>query len=454
MKVALLGPYPPDGHLAGGVDAVVWALAEGLAARPAKSPQGAESPQGAKSPQGEVELHVLTAAAGLEMPVVSRSRPGLTLHQVPLRRGDRLLWHWPFVRSLIRTLQAVAPDVVHAHGTGPYAAAALGCGRPAVITPHGVIFREAALAPRWGSRWAGVELPPIQLPLIQLAARLRWMFDAWYERWIVRRARDLIAISPYVVQEYRPLTRARFHTIENPVADVFFDIPLAGQELAPRTSEPGAAETERGRMLCVARLIPRKDILTLLHAFARVRAAVPGTRLEIAGQTDADTSTPLSTSPPYTRACLATVAELGLEGSVHFLGEQHGAALVDCYARADLVLLTSRQETAPVVVAEAMAAGRPVVATRVGGVPYMVADGQTGLLADAGDPQGLADATIALLSQPERRRAYGEAGRKAAWQRFRLEAVVQRTVELYASMLATNRSRRLPASGGGCPWRI
>jgi len=110
--------------------------------------------------------------------------------------------------------------------------------------------------------------------------------------------------------------------------------------------------------------------------------------------------------------------------------------LADCYARADVVLLTSRQETAPLVVSEAMAAGRPLVATRAGGVPLMVRDGVTGFLTDPGDVVGLAQATLALLVQPDRCRAFGEAARAEAEQRFRLAVVVERTMALYDDLIA------------------
>lgn len=386
MKVAVLGPLPGEGAFAGGVDAVVSALVDGLAARP------------------EIELHLVTAVPGLMTATTEqRCAPasdgcGYSLHCVPHPRGDRLLWHLPVVRPLADVLAKIDPDVVHAHMAGLYAGAALRSGRPAAITLHGVVFREAALA----------------LAHSSAAARLRWRLDALYERWVVRRAHDLIAVSPYVAQEYRSLTSARFHEIENPVGDRFFSVP----DIMEHSASPV--------LLCVARVLPRKDILTLLEAFAGVRAAIPDATLEIAGQADAD--------PAYTAACRSAIERLGLGGSIRFLGSQGGDDLAGCYARSDVVLLTSRQETAPVVVAEAMAAGRPVVATAVGGVPFMVADGVTGLLAQPADAAGLAHATIALLRNPAQRAAFGHAARTQARQRFRLSTVVERTVALYRNL--------------------
>ncbi len=379
MKVALLGPYPSQ--IAGGVDAVVAALAQGLVRRP------------------EVNLHVLSAVPGLNVPK-EESRPGLTLHLVPHPRGDRLLWHLPIARVLCQILARIAPDVVHAHMASFYADAALRSGRPAVITPHGIIFREAALAQGNSS----------------LPAQLRWLLDMWYERWVLRRAKDLVAISPYVAQEFRRLTKARFHDIENPVADSFFELPSRDTRV-----------DGQHRLLCVARVIPRKDILTLLQAFVLVKAECPGASLDIAGDMNAN--------PDYSTICTETASKLGLGTSVRFLGDLQGAALLERYAAADLVTLTSRQETAPVTIAEAMAAGRAVVATNVGGVSFMVANGRTGLLTAPGDAHNLASAAITLLADDERRARFGRMARLEAERRFRLKAIVERTMTLYSDLI-------------------
>ncbi len=115
------------------------------------------------------------------------------------------------------------PDLVHAHSAGIYGGAAVTCGRPAVITAHGVIGREAQQA------W----------PLLRWPDRLRWLSDARYERWVVGHSQEIIAISPYIVAEFGRRTRARFHLIENPVDESFF--------AADRP--PPVAD----RLLCVAR---------------------------------------------------------------------------------------------------------------------------------------------------------------------------------------------------------
>jgi len=116
--------------------------------------------------------------------------------------------------------------------------------------------------------------------------------------------------------------------------------------------------------------------------------------------------------------------------------------LADGYRAADIVVLPSRAETLGLGVLEAMACGRPVVATRVGGIPELVSEGATGDLVAAGDTEGLITACRRLLASPGLRARYGAAGREAA-KSFELAAVADAWLELYASLVEA-RVRRSP----------
>lgn len=114
---------------------------------------------------------------------------------------------------------------------------------------------------------------------------------------------------------------------------------------------------------------------------------------------------------------------------VHFLG--HRTDMPELMAASDLVVLPSRSEALPTVLMEAAAAGRPVVATRVGGVAEVVEDGRTGFLVPPDDPRALARAVDEMLDDPARARAFGERARSRARERFSLDRQAEGTLELW-----------------------
>jgi glycosyltransferase involved in cell wall biosynthesis len=130
------------------------------------------------------------------------------------------------------------------------------------------------------------------------------------------------------------------------------------------------------------------------------------------------------------RAELARHAERrGVADRVVFAGYRPNAAALA--GEADVFVLPSSAEGLPVVLLEAMAHGRPVVATRVGGTPELVTDGETGLLVSPGDVEALASALEGLLRDPERRRRLGDAGRRRVEKHFSAEAMTRRLLEIY-----------------------
>jgi glycosyltransferase involved in cell wall biosynthesis len=290
---------------------------------------------------------------------------------------------------LLRSVEVLRPDVIHAHGSLVYASAATRSGLPAVVTVHGIMAREAST---------------LQDPRKRIARAL----DSWFERRTLRHVQDLIAISPYVLDFYPRLASARVRHIDNPVDDSYFDIR--------RAEEPC-------RILCPVRVIPRKGLLFALQALPGLLSEFPNLQLRVAGEKAA--------MPSYQAACQSFIQDQGLAPHVRFLGNLSAAELAEEYAHCTLMLLPSMQETAPVVIGEAMAAAVPIVATRVGGVPYLLQHGSTALLVDYGDTDGLVAALRGLLRDSSLRHALGSRGRIQAEDRFRLSVVADRTVQVY-----------------------
>jgi glycosyltransferase involved in cell wall biosynthesis len=153
-------------------------------------------------------------------------------------------------------------------------------------------------------------------------------------------------------------------------------------------------------VVSVARLDPQKNPLGLIRAFAAALGHDPRARLLLAGDGS------------LREAARAEAASLGLADSVRLLGVQPNVA--ELLAAADVFALFSSYEGNPMAVMEAMAAGLPVVATSVGGVPEIVVDGETGLLVPAGDMDAFSAALAAVSADLPRRRAMAESARRRA----------------------------------------
>jgi glycosyltransferase involved in cell wall biosynthesis len=309
---------------------------------------------------------------------------------------------------LARLIRALRPDVVHTHTAKAGAvgrAAAVLAGprrRPVVVhTFHGHVLRG-------------------------YFGRAGTLLFRAIETALARATDRLVAVSPEVRDELVGLGVA--------AADRFSVIRL-GIELEPRVAFAGdTAELRRrhgvgaetfvvgwfGRMTAVKRT---DDLLAALAAL-RGRG-VDGVLLLVGDGDD--------------RARLEQRAhDLGLARSCLFLGYQEDVA--PWYALCDAVALTSASEGTPVTIIEALAAGRPVVATDVGGVPDVVDEGESGFLVAPGDTEALAERLELLARDPERRASMGAAGRERVLRRYAVERLVDDVDALYRELLGATTS--------------
>ncbi len=376
MKVVILAPYPENvNKVRGGVEAVILYLIEGL--------------QQFK----DLDLHVVTLARGTQQEKVVSSAH-LTMHYVPAASRLSYLTFYINRNRVKQKIMSLAPDIIDAHVAGPYVEAALQSNYPTVVTLHGVRRREVqtykTAFTRFYKGW----------PIIRT------------ERYCVKNAQHIIAISPYIVDDFNDLIRAKVYHIENPIADKFFDV---------------IDQTQPNQILFAGIIIPRKQVLELLQAMVTVKRVVPTVQLRLAG----DTHDPFDGSGQYFAELQAFIAREQLAENVQFLGNLSEEALLKEYETCSLLVLPSVQETTPMVIMQAMAAGKAVVASRVGGVPYQVEDGQTGLLIDSGDVPALAEALLKLLQNNNLRTRMGHKAKTVAEERFRTGIVARRTREVF-----------------------
>jgi glycosyltransferase involved in cell wall biosynthesis len=312
---------------------------------------------------------------------------------------------------LARLIRRERPDILHTH-----------------TAKAGTVGRVAALL-------SGRKGPPIVVHTFHghvlrgYFGPLRSLFFCLLERWLAARTTVLIAVSPQVRDD---LVALRVAPSER------FVVIRLGIELDERVSgsQDGRLESRRylgippdrfavgwiGRMTAVKRT---DDVLV---AFKRLRDGGVDACLCMVGD------------GPDRPQLEHRAHELGIVKDTLFLGYQEDVA--PFYAAFDALVLPSSNEGTPVSAIEALAAGRPVVATRVGGVPDVVQEGEDGFLVEPGATDELAERLAQLARDPALRERMGEAGRQRVLPRYAVERLVDDVDRLYRSLLSGVGARR------------
>lgn len=319
-----------------------------------------------------------------------------------LRREIQPLDDLKTLIALVRLLRKTRPDVLHTH------------------------LAKAGLLGRIAGRLTGVPVivHTFHGNVLQgyFGRLTSWTFLV-LERMLARMSTAVVAISHGQVAELERLGIARGAKVVR--------VPL-GLDLQP------FLEAETGRLRAelavpedvpligiVARLVPIKAVDLFLEAAAIVRSERPDSRFVVIG--DGELRPELE----------ALVRARGLNGAVRFLGWR--ADLPSIYADLDVLVLTSRNEGTPVSVIEALAAGRAVVATRVGGVPDLLESPDCGITVPPGDGEAIARAVLKLIDDPVRRASLGAAGRARVYPEHDISTLVLRIEELYERLVASGR---------------
>lgn len=385
IRVALGSVYPYDeSRVRGGVEGVALYLTRALAKR------------------DDVELHVVSCNRTIKRSCTEQRGP-VTFHW--LATGQKLYGLRAATIDAWRVKQVyaqISPDVIHVQHFSEYAVAA-DLKVPVVLTIHGV---EALV------------------PHMQKTAHFRGLVGK-YRKWIaarlaqesIRKASAIVDTSGGYVSRLlgAELSGKPNYRIANPIADDFFSI-----------EHPENTVNRHPLILWAGQISERKNVTELVQAFASVASRLPEARLMLIGGI-ADSR--------YFQRIQSIVVGKRLEGKIRITGHISQTELLQAYAQAAILVLPSIEETAAMVLAQAMAGGKPVVATRVGGIPWMVEDGVTGYLVDVGDTKGMADRLVELLQDGTKRREMGQAARQVARQRFAADRVAEKTMQAYRDLL-------------------
>ena len=316
---------------------------------------------------------------------------------VPLRHMQRPVSPWRDACALlevVRLMRRVRPHVVHANSS------------------------KAGFVGRIGARLVGV---PVTIFTVH-----GWAFRAptgatsVVYRWLERLVRPLTTAFVCVSDSERNAgIAARTCDPETTV------VIRAGGDLDAPRARPGEGPPQ---VVFVGRLASPKDPFTLVTALSALNGRTFSALLVGDGPQRATVETQLAATPKAV--------------PIELVGDRHDVPAV--LAASHVFVLSTRSEGLPLTVLEAMAAGLPVVASRVGGIPEAVVDGETGLLVAPGDPEELAAALARLLDDPELRERLGAAGRSRVEKHFGREAFVEAHLELLRSQLA-QRGLPVPA---------
>lgn len=310
---------------------------------------------------------------------------GIPVHLLPLRRTYQL----GKALRLARLLRREGADVLHTHTL----AAANVLGR---------VSARLAAVPVISHLHIENHFRPATRPLLR-------SLDNATARLCVR----LVAVSEETSRAYE-----RQGYPEGRIEVVYNGVELDGRGSAPDVRSeldipPGAPLVGEVARLCEVK--GQRELIEALASVPEARLVLVGVDLERGGAFQAE---------------LEREAErLGVRDRVAFAGRRDDAAQL--LGQLDVVALPSWTEGLPVVLLEAMARRRAVVATPVGGTPELVADGETGLLVPPRDPRALAEAIRRLLADPDLRERMGEAGYRRAADRFSADAMCKRVLELY-----------------------
>lgn len=240
------------------------------------------------------------------------------------------------------------------------------------------------------------------------------------ERWSFAKADALCAVSHYVAETTRTLLdlgSRKVVVLPNPVDTDLFK---------PQPEIP----EEKGMLLFVGTVTEKKGVRQLVQAMPEIIQREPNAHLFIIGRDSVDKNTGSS----YTET-LKTLIPNGIKNRIHFIGPIPNPEVKDWIARTQVCVYPSHMEAQGIVVIEALACGKAVVASKLGPGPELIEHGVQGLLCDPYDPQDISEQVLSVLSSASLRENLGYAARVKAIQEFSVEQIIIKNIAFYENVI-------------------
>jgi glycosyltransferase involved in cell wall biosynthesis len=382
IKLALVGDFPLDpSSISNGPQAVFVYLLNGLKKLPG------------------LDIHVVTAKKQINNEIYKKT-DAINYYYLPYPRLPAEL-SFRLLRSKVHdVLNQIQPELVHGQSGHRYGAICLGSGYPNLLTCHNV---------------HGAEVPFTSGKINQL--RLSFHFSI-SRRYFEAHAKHIVSISPYIKENYQSLKNVCFYEIDNPISDTFFRLNT-NKCIPSRILFIGMIRKRKRPDLAV------KALKILVEDFPQIQLYMVGAQKE----------------PQLFEQLMAFVDQNNLNPNIRFLGHMNETDILGMYESASVFLLTSDLETSPMVVQQALAAGKPVVVTDGGGTKYLVEEGKNGYIVERNNPQEIADALKKFLKNESMRKQFGLYGRKVAMSRFKSEVVAEKMLDAYNNVISDEKNR-------------
>lgn len=376
-RIVQIGPFPQSiDRIRGGVEASVFGLAK------------------AQSASCEVHVFDIPRIGGIR---AIENTEGFTVHRF-CNQGGRQFAAGQQVDLITEEIQVLQPEVCHIHGTSLFSwlmyRKLVKLGLPVVVTVHGLVWVEKRNALKKG---------------ISAKKLFQYLYQGWVEKRFLSRLPMAIVDTEYVkdkINQYPIRRKPIMHVIPQGIDESFFSLKCS--ENSPMILSVGAIGERKGHRIT-------------LKAFELAERKGMNAQLVIAG-TVADKQ--------YLDQLQKDIGQSGFRDKVSLYTELSDEELKRLYEKAHLFVLHSEEESQGIVFAEAMAAGLPVVATRVGGVPFVVGNGRNGLLSDYGIVEAFAENIQNLMSDASLWQSMSVASSEAA-QAYHWDVICEKIIQLY-----------------------
>ena len=300
--------------------------------------------------------------------------------------------------EICRDIVSLHPDVCHIHGTGAFSKqmyfALRQQGLPVMVTVHGLLYEE--------KKQALIRKP-------SLKHLYQYIIQSRDERELLDAVPRIIVDTAYVEDKLRAYGlkhMPEMHVIPQGIDETFYSIKC---------------NPESNVILCVGAISPRKGHIYTVEIFNRLRAKGINAKLRIIGSL-ADKG--------YYALLEKKIAESAYKEDISLKVNVQREELLKAYASAKLFVLHSREESQGIVFVEAMATGLPVVATKVGGIPYVVANGKSGWLCPYADVEAMTEMVEQLLVNDKQWQSFSVAAREIA-KDYSWTGIANRIIQLY-----------------------